>query len=370
MRIAVIGAGLGGTTLAAMLAKAGHQVTVYEQASALTPIGAGIHLGPNLMAVMRSLGIEHALVRAGNLPDAWVSRDAQSAETLFRLPFDEARYGAPYVTIHRGIFHELLIDTVPAESFALDKRLVELNETAGGIELCFADETRATADIVVGADGVNSRVRELLLGSERPRYTGNVCYRAHFPTTALGSDVRLDDVTKWWGDHHRSVMVYFMNDRRDMVYFVADVPQTEWTPERSWVDGDVAELRAAFEDCHPRLRQIVGAADEATKWAMFERDPLPLWSRDRIVLLGDACHPMRPHMGQGAAMAIEDGAVLARCLIADGNDYRHAFTSYEASRHERASAVQTESSRNRWLRAETDPSWVYHYDAATVPLAG
>ena len=368
IHVAVVGAGLGGTTLAAMLITAGYDVTVYEQAPALTALGAGIHLGPNAVKVMRALGLEQALLAIANLPDAWISRDAVTGEELFRAQFATDRYGAPYATVHRGKFHALLTGLVPQENYALDKRLVAVSETGSSLRLAFSDGSHAVADIVAGADGLNSKVRELLMGAERPAYTGIVCYRAAYPTAALG-DLRLDDVAKWWGIG-RSVMVYFLNGQRDTVYFVADVPEAEWRSERSFVDGDMNALRAAFEDCHPDLIRIVGAAPEATKWGMFERKPLPLWSRGRIVLLGDACHPMRPHMGQGAAMAMEDGAVLARCLLSnEPHDFASAFAQYEASRRERASAVQVESSLNRWLKAETDPIWVYGYDPIHEPLA-
>jgi 6-hydroxynicotinate 3-monooxygenase len=367
VRVAVVGAGLGGTTLAALLVAGGFDVTVYEQAPALSALGAGIHLGPNVVKVLRALGIGDELLSISNVPDAWVSRDSITGDRLFRLEFDAARYGAPYLTVHRGRFHELLTGLVPKDRIALNKRLVGIDDSGEAIELAFDDGSRACADIVVGADGLNSKVRELLLGEERPVFTGNVSYRADYPAHLLVG-VELDDVTKWWGPG-RSVIVYFLDWRRETVYFVADVPQPVWTADRSFVPGDLEELHAAFEDCHPDLVKILKAAPETSKWGMFEREPLPLWSRSRIVLLGDACHPMRPHMGQGAAMAIEDGAVLARCLLAnEPGDHSGAFAQYEATRRDRASAVQAESKRNRWLKAEYDPLWVYGYDAINVPL--
>jgi 6-hydroxynicotinate 3-monooxygenase len=365
--IAVVGAGLGGTTLAAFLLAGGYSVVLYEQAPVLAPLGAGIHLGPNIIKALRALGLEQSLLSMSNLPDAWVSRSADTGETLFRLPFDSARYGAPYVTIHRGKFHQLIVGLVPDEHYQLNKRLAGLEEKGNGVKLAFEDGTHATADIVIGADGLNSKVREILIGPELPSYTGNVSYRAQYPT-ALLPGLRLDDVTKWWGAD-RSVMVYFFDWRREEIYFVADVPEPEWGSEKSFVTGDVEELRAAFRDCCPDLKAIIQAAPDATKWGMFERKPHPLWSRGRIVLLGDACHPMRPHMGQGAAMAMEDGTILARCLLANpAGAFAAAFEQYEDARRDRASAVQVESSRNRWLKSEMDPLWVYGYDPVHVDI--
>ena len=146
------------------------------------------------------------------------------------------------------------------------------------------------------------------------------------------------------------------------------VPEAEWDHGLSFVDVDLNELRAAFDGFHPNVERLVGACPSATKWPLFEREPLPLWSKERVVLLGDACHPMKPHMAQGAAMAIEDAAVLVRCLEHFDADLSAAFSLYEQSRKDRASLVQEHSRLNKFLRFPMDPSWVFGYDALTQTL--
>jgi len=372
IRIAVIGAGLGGCAAGALLLASGHDVHLYEQAPAFGRLGAGIHLGPNVMKVLNRIGIGERLVATGVEPEAWVSRMWDTNDVLFSLPLravSRARYGAAYLTVHRGDFHELLTNAVPADRLHFDRRLTELDPTGNAVKLTFADGSTAEADIVIGADGVNSRVREVLLGAERPRYTGVVGHRAIFPTRLLG-DVRIADFTKWWAPD-RHLLVYFITHRRDEVYLVTGAPEPEWNTDLSWVPSTKAELQAVFESFHPDARRIVDLTPEdgITKWAFFERDPLPFWSRGRVVLLGDACHPMKPHMGQGAAMAIEDAAMLVRCLDhAGAGNFAEAFALYEKGRHPRTSRVQHESRSNTWLRDETDPTWVFGYDVFAEPI--
>jgi len=177
--------------------------------------------------------------------------------------------------------------------------------------------------------------------------------------------------TKWWGPD-RHIVIYFTTRKRDEVYFVTSQPErADWITKESWsAKGDLGELRAAFENFHPDVRAVLAAAPEVHKWGIFERDPLPSWRRGRVVLLGDACHPMTPYMASGAAMALEDAAVLARCFDElDGASIEEAFGAYEATRKPRTTVVQATSSANTWMRSETDPDWLYGYDAWRVPLA-
>ncbi|NHH80390.1 FAD-dependent monooxygenase [Burkholderia gladioli] len=369
-RIAIVGAGLGGTAAAALLQRSGYDVRLYEQAPSFSRLGAGIHLGPNVMKIMRRIGCEDALNAMGSHPDFWYSRDGITAEVMSQIPLGDfalKTYGASYLTVHRGDFHALMTQAVAPGTIAFGRKLTAIEDTGSEVRLSFDDGTVETADIAIGADGVNSRLREHLLGAEPPRYTGYVAHRAVFPSSLLDNKP-YDMCVKWWsGDRH--MMVYYVTEKRDEYYYVTGVPQAEWPAGVSMVDSSREEMREAFDGFHPDIQHLIDVSPSITKWPLLERDPLPLWSRGRLVLLGDACHPMKPHMAQGAAMAIEDAAMLARCLDEVGiADYANAFALYEANRAARASKVQLVSHNNTWLRTNEDPAWVFAYDVFGVPL--
>ena len=371
-QIAVIGAGLGGAAAAALLQQAGFQVDVFEQAPAFSRIGAGIHMGPNVMRVFRQLGMDDAVVAMGSKPDFWFSRDGRSGEYLSRIrlgAFAEKEYGAPYVTIHRGDLHALQVSLLRPENLHFGRRLDAVADNGAGVELSFADGTRVTADIVIGADGINSKVREALLGEEKPNYSGWVAHRAVISSDKLrryGLD--FEDCVKWWFED-RHMMVYHTTADRSGYYYVTGVPHPAWDFDGAFVPSSREEMRQSFAGCHPVVEALIDASDEVTKWPLLNRKPLPVWSEGRMVLLGDACHPMKPHMAQGAAMAIEDAAMLARCLGETGTgNHASAFALYEANRRDRASRVQAVSNANTWLRSQEDPAWVFGYDVYETPL--
>ncbi|MDF0544811.1 FAD-dependent monooxygenase [Sphingobium sp. H39-3-25] len=369
--IAIVGAGLGGLAAGLALLKRGYDVHVYEQAETFSRTGAGIQLGPNVLKIMRHLGLEAAVEAMGFKPDAWLSY-SEEAELLADIPLNRRRqdYGAAYVTIHRGDFHAVLVDHFPADRLHFGCRLVGLTQDADGATLSFADGEPIRTRLVVGADGVNSAVREALLGAEAPLYTGYVGHRAIFPAERFRqSGFEFLGNEKWWSKD-RHFVVYFLDDAAKEMYFVTGAPEAEWNHGASFAPCTKEELREAFADYHPKVQAMIDAAGEITKWPLLTRPPLALWSEGRVVLLGDACHPMKPHMAQGAAMAIEDSAMLDRCLAEVGglDGFAAGFALYEANRRERASRVQATSNANTWLRTQEDPDWVYGYDVFTVPL--
>src|SRR6187397_1949165 len=200
-RIAVIGAGLGGATAAALLQRQGFQVRLYEQARSFDRIGAGIHVSANVLKVLRHLDAERRLSQIGLHPDAFVSRQWDTGEVLFELPLDpasEAHHGAAYINVHRGDLHAVLESALDPGTIAFGKKLRDIDQTGRTIRLDFEDGDRAETDLVIGADGVNSKVREFLLGPEKPRYTGYIAHRAIFPT-ALLNGLPIRACTKWWG---------------------------------------------------------------------------------------------------------------------------------------------------------------------------
>ena len=369
-RIAVIGAGIGGMTVAGLLQRHGFRVQVYEQATTFSRIGAGIHLSPNVMLVMRHLGIEQALSDIALHPDAFVSRQWDSGEILFELPFgpaSEARYGAAYINVHRGDLHAVLGSALEPGTVAFGRKLSHIDDCGCAVRLLFEDAGEVQADLMIGADGLNSKVRDHLLGPEKPRYTGHIAHRAIFPATRLNG-LAIRACTKWWGPGNH-ILVYYMTQAREEVYIVTSAPQAHWTGNAPFVPCAREELISTFEGYHSELRQVVNAATEITKWPIFDREPVERWSGERIVLLGDACHPMRPYMAAGAAMAIEDAGILARCIAELGSDNAgESFGWYEANRKPRVREVTQISMGNTWLRTPVDPQWFFRYDACAVPL--
>jgi 2-polyprenyl-6-methoxyphenol hydroxylase-like FAD-dependent oxidoreductase len=378
IRIAIIGAGIGGLAAAAALRRVGVEVEIYEQAEKFARVGAGIQQSPNAMRVHRGLGIEVQLRDIAFAPATSLNRDALTGAVTNDHPLGaavEARYGAPYLTLHRGDLHAALAALVPADCVQRGRKLVRIAADGPRVALAFADGRDVVADAVIGADGVRSLVRAHVLAptgvADRPRFTGRVAYRTTFPATRLAGVEVGSSRTKWWGaDRH--IVIYFVTAARDEVYFVTSQPErADWITEESWsAKGDVGELRAAFASFHPDVRAVLAAAPEVHKWGIFERDPLPTWRRGRTVLLGDACHPMTPYMASGAAMALEDAVVLARCFeeMPDAG-VEQVFETFEASRKPRTSQVQAGSSANNWMRNATDPDWLYGYDAWSAPLA-
>lgn len=370
--IAVVGAGLGGAAAARLLQKAGYNVKVFEQAPKIDRLGAGIHLGPNVVKVMRHMGVEDTLNNMSSHPDYWYSRDGITGDYQARIPlgdFAVKEYGASYLTVHRGDLHRLMVASIEGNVVQYDKRLERVEDRGDRVVLSFADGSSDTADIVIGADGINSKVREAFLGEESPIYSGYVAHRAVFPAAKLAKyKLDFEDCVKWWSSD-RHMMVYYVTRSREEYYYVTGVPEPEWPHGTSWVNSSREEMQAAFADHHPIIQALVEATETVTKWPLLERKPLPVWSGNRLVLLGDACHPMKPHMGQGAAMAIEDAAMLVRCLNETGTtNYGQAFELYKNNRFARTSRVQQVSHDNTWLRTNEDPAWVFGYDVFNEPL--
>ena len=370
-RIAVIGAGLGGPTTAALLQRAGYEVKVYEQSPSFSRIGAGINISPNCTRVLDRIGVCKPLARAGARTTHWVSREWDTGEILLDYPMGEElekRYGAPYLCVHRGDFHALLLEAVEPGTIQFGKRLEGIEQKGGTVKIAFADGSRAEADLVIGADGVRSRCRELLVGLTPPRFTGYVAYRATFPVSLLTSRMDVLDYEKFWGPGCFLFLSYFITAKREEHFIVTSSPQAEWPHEGPSAPADLEEMRAAFAGFHPRVQTQLDVIPSATKYAVYDADPLPVWSRGRVVLLGDACHAMTPYMGQGAAMAIEDGAMLTRCLEAASDDVDHALRLYEANRKDRATAMQRTSRENTWLKSSADPDWGWGYDVFSEAL--
>ena len=374
LSVAIIGAGIGGLAAAATLRRVGVDVRIYEQAARFARLGAGIQMAPNACKVLRAIGVEDRLRQTALIPETSLNRDYDTGVVSNEFPIAgavERLYDAPFLCLHRGDLHEALASAVPDDIVSLGKKLVALEQDATRATMRFADGTSATADAVIGADGVHSLVREILFGVEKPTFTGRVAYRATFPAALLG-DHRIErSRIKWWGKD-RHIVMYYTTAVADEIYFTTSVPDDgSWATQESWsTKGDLGDLRSAFAEFHPQVRAILDACPMVYKWALLAREPLPSWTSGRIALLGDACHPMPPYMAQGAGSALEDAAVLARCFDGAGpSDVDSVLRRYEATRKPRTSQLQNAAKANNWMRHDTNPDWVYGYDAWTVPLA-
>src|SRR5438874_11663216 len=347
LRIAVIGGGIGGLTTALSLRQAGFEVDVYEQAPALTRIGGGINMGPNAARILLRLGLGEGLLREGVRPRSTHQRRWDDGRTLQRAPLNpqcEELYGAPHITIHRADLLAVISSGFPAERIHLSHRLVGLADRGDHVEAWFDNGARITPDILVGADGIHSAVRAVLFGEEAPQFAGCVAYRGLVPVERI-ADLGLELGSQSWVGPGAHLVHYFVSRGR-LLNFVGWTEHDEWNRE-DWTDrATVARALTAFAGWHEHVRTIIAAAETCFIWALFDRDPLPRWSAGRTTLLGDACHPMYPFMGQGAAMAIEDGAALAACLRAIA-DPAEALLHYERLRLPRVTRLQAMSRANK-----------------------
>jgi salicylate hydroxylase len=344
MKVLIAGAGIGGLAAALALHKAGFDVRVFERAGALGEIGAGVQISPNGARVLHALGLRDALDAVVFRPQAVELRLHKSGFEVSRTPLGDEiarRYGFPYYHIHRADLHQLLERAVRercGDVISLGREVTGVTQAMGGATLHFNDGTAEMGDAVVGCDGIHSKVRETLLGAEKPEFTGNVAWRGVVPAARL-KGVELRPVATIWMAPRSHAVTYFLR-RGELVNFVGVIERSDWRNE-SWTErGSKEELLRDFSGWHPTVRAVVEAIDEPYRWALFVRKPLPKWSEGHVTLLGDACHPMLPFMAQGAVMAIEDASVLANCLAAGHDDIPAALKRYQGLRLARTARVQ------------------------------
>lgn len=349
--VLIAGGGIGGITAALCLARAGIRATVFEQAGTFEETGAGIQVSPNASRVLHHLGLEGPLRKLGFLPQATEFRGWRNGSVIGSTPLGDAataRFGAPYYHLHRGDLLRVLVDAAgrePAITLRPGSRVTGVG--VGGSDsaaLTLADNKQVEGDVVVGADGIHSIIRSALWDDGKPAFTGNVAWRALVPAERLPRGHVRPVTTAWWGPGKHFVHYYVRGGA--LVNCVCVVGKTGWEVE-SWTErGVAAELRGDFRGWSRELQTLLDAVEDDAlyKWALFDRPPMAQWGRGRVTLLGDACHPTLPFMAQGAAMAIEDAAVLAACLAA--MPVPAALARYEALRRERTAGVQTGSRRN------------------------
>jgi salicylate hydroxylase len=382
-RIAIVGGGIGGLATAAFLDREGLSCTVYEQAHQLGEVGAGLVVAPNAARQLRKLGVLDDLrKRAVQLETGfefrrWEDGTILSSEDLATAC--ERLYGEQTYTAHRADLLRVLESRVPARGIELGRKCAGLDSSAGVLRLNFADGQSAEADVVIGADGIHSIVRNTLFGVSPATYSGLCAFRGLVPAAEAPEFACRPAQILWLGpDHH---LVHYPISAGEQVNLVAFAPAGDYTVESWTATATVTEFLAEFDGWDRRLTDLIRAAGTPGRWALLDRAPLPRWSEGGATLLGDAAHPMFPFYAQGAAQAIEDAAVLARCLAGGLADPAAALRRYEKLRIPRTTRLQTVSHGRAHLNhlpdgpeqrqrdaafAQQDPlvanGWIYSYD--------
>ena len=380
-RIVVIGAGIGGLTAAGALRQNGFEVEVYERSPELGEVGAGLQIGPNAVKVLNALGLEDRLRRIAAEPDETVSVRWDDASLRYREPLKaiaQAEYGARYLTAHRADLHRLLIELLPESSIHLGRACVGAESTGAGAVARFADGSTVEADLVVGADGIRSAVRESLFGGDKPIFTNQLFWRGTVAMDRLiprvagrfKGNFNLADNLGWLSPRTGRVLCYPMGAGRVLNIAAGNLTE-RWTSE-SWLTPAARdEVLAAYRDWDETLQIILAEVDAWFCQGVFDRDPLPRWTEGAVTLLGDAAHPMMPTLAQGAVMALEDAFVLGRSL-ATGDGIPAGLAAYEAQRRPRTARAQLQA-RAQYRANLTDPppprldrDWILGFDATAV----
>ena len=391
--VLIAGAGLGGLTAALSLIRRGFRVRVFEQASQLREVGAGVQLGANGTRILIDLGLREAMervvctavakrMRLGSTGQAWQVFDLGDSSV--------ERFGAPYWMVHRGDFHAVLLAAVRSadpDAIRAGNAVVEFEQRADGVTLRLANGEVATGDVLIGADGVHSRVRQQLFGEGRAQFTGIMAWRGLVPMERLPPHQRQLVGENWMGVGGH-VVTYPLR-RGEILNFVGVVERDDWQVESWTEEGSREECLHDLRHWHEDVKTIIRNIETPFKWALLGREPLAHFAQGRVCVMGDAAHPTLPFLAQGANMALEDAAILARCL--DLFDVPTALSRYEAARVERTARIVRGSADNTkrfhnpalgdptgaaaYVEREFTPEkvsqrydWLYEYDALTVPV--
>jgi salicylate hydroxylase len=393
-RVLIAGAGIGGLSAALALLNRGIDVEIYEQASELREVGAGVQISPNGTRVLYALGVGDEMRALSCEPAGKEVRLWNTGRTwkLFDLGADAIdRYGWPYFTVYRADLHQVLVDAVrraKPDAIHLNSRCMSFAQDDSKVTLTLEDGRKVVGDGLIGADGVHSRIRAALFGKDSPTFSGIIAWRGVIPIGRLPERLRRPVGTNWVGPGGH--IISYPLRRGELMNFAGYVERSDWVVESWNVQGTTDEYASDFKGWHEDIQTHIHAIDTPFKWALLIRTPLERWTVGRVSLLGDACHHTLPFLAQGAVMALEDGLVLGRALEAH-EDVPEALRKYEEARRERANRMVRGSSENtrrfhnpllndpveaekyvdrEWTEQKIRDryEWLFTYDAAEVPI--
>jgi len=372
LRVAVVGGGIGGVAAANALLQRGIDVRLYEQAPALTEVGAGVAIQPNGVRMLRRLGLGDELLRLGA---RWVDPQFRRPDGTYAAAMwpPELASEIEFYGMHRADLLGMFVDRLPAEVVNTGHRCIGFEQDDKQASITFANGARATADVVVAADGIHSTLQQFVVAPSRPRFSGQVAHRGIISAASVSWPA---GAMRNWLGAGKHFLVFPVRAGK-LVNYVGFVTTDEQTKESWSSPGDPAALARQFAGWDPLVPAILAEAKDTFRWGLYDREPLAAWTRGRLTLLGDAAHPMLPHAGQGANQAIEDGVALATVLArADRASAPRALLIYESLRRERTAGVQQRSrlngaryyasgaARDRALSGQhRERAWIWNYDA-------
>lgn len=341
--VLIVGGGIGGLAAALALAQKGVRTQVLEQAAEFTEVGAGIQLGPNVFRMFDVLGLTEAVSRLAVFPESLIMLDAVTGDEVTRVPLDQrfrAKFRHPYALIYRPDLLSVLLEACRRNEFVelrTSQKVVAVDERSDGVTARTADGRPCEGAALIGADGLWSTIRQLIVGDGKPQVAGHITYRAVLPTKEVPEHLRRWSMTFWAGE--KVHLVIYPLRGGELYNLVAVFHSNRY--EEGWDSfGDPAELHERFaKTCEP-VRTLLGKIESWRMWVLCDRPPVKNWSKGRMTLIGDAAHPMLQYLAQGACMAVEDAVCLANHVVSAQGDYAAAFEAYQAARYLRTGRVQ------------------------------
>jgi len=381
LRVAVVGGGIGGVATATALLQAGIDVRLYEQAPALAEVGAGVAVQPNGVRVLQRLGLQDALLRHGA---RWIDPQFRRCDGTYAAAMwpAERAHEITFYGMHRADLLAMFVAGLPPAVVTTGHRLLAITQDAAQVTLAFANGAQATADVVVGADGIHSTVQRFVTAPSPPRYSGSVAFRGLVRAASVSWPAGA--MRNWLGAGKHFLV--FPVRANELINYVGFVTHAEPLRESWSAGGDPATLARCFHGWDPVIAAIIAEVRTTFRWGLYDREPLARWTHGRLTLLGDAAHPMLPHAGQGANQAMEDAIALATVLAAaDARSAPRALLIYESLRRQHTAAVQRLSrlngaryeaasgdlaARDRQLDTQAEErAWIWNHDAAAAAAA-